>query len=222
MPRRKVRKPSEKQPQQARSRVTVEAILEATIRIFESEGPDAATTSRIAEVAGVSVGTLYQYFSNRDAIIDALQDREFERSTKLLGGLLGTRGNVADQDVARAVVEKLLESYRAAPALHRVLAVEGLRVTPTERVQAFDMRAIATIRAFLSLGGGAVRRRNVDAAAFVVYQAVRATMLAYLLEQPAGLDDQALVEELTDLVVRYLVGPRVLSLPRPERARTRA
>jgi AcrR family transcriptional regulator len=192
------------QPQQSRSRVTVDAILTATVRVLEQEGADAATTSRIAEVAGVSVGTLYQYFGNRDAILDALQDREFSRATELLSGLLGPRAGAASHDMARAVVQGLLESYRAAPALHRVLAVEGLRVTPKERVLAFDGRAIATIRAFLSLPGARIRRPNVDAAAFVVYQAVRATMLAYLLEEPAGLDDESLVDELTDLILRYL------------------
>jgi hypothetical protein len=51
-----------------------------------------------------------------------------------------------------------------------------------------------------------IRRQNHDVAAFVVYNSVRATMLARLLEAPAGLDDTALVEELTDLVVSYLIG----------------
>src|SRR5215472_7279584 len=69
-----------KQPQQARAQETVRAILEATVQILDREGLDAATTTRIAEVAGVSIGSLYQYFSHRDAILSALQDREFERA----------------------------------------------------------------------------------------------------------------------------------------------
>ena len=185
--------------------MTVDAILEATIRVLEREGADAATTSRVAEVAGVSVGTLYQYFANRDAILNALQDRELERASQLMSGLLGRSERASEQDIARAVVEALLKSYRAAPALHRVLAVEGLRVTPHDRVLAFDARVVGTIRAFLSLPGMRVRRTNLDAAAFVIYQAVRAAMLAYLLEEPAGLDDRSLVDELTDLILRYLV-----------------
>ncbi len=70
--------PPRKKPQQARAQQTVHAILEATVQVLEREGPEAATTTRIAEVAGVSVGTLYQYFSHRDAIFDALQDTEDE------------------------------------------------------------------------------------------------------------------------------------------------
>jgi len=193
-----------KGPKQQRSKVTVSAILEATVRVLEQEGTDAATTSRIAEVAGVSVGTLYQYFANRDAILDALQDREFDRASEMMSRILARGAYATDRAVARAVIEGLLELHSAAPALHRLLVVEGLRVTPTERVQAFDMRIIALIRSFLGLAGGRIRRRNVDAAAFVVYQAVRATMLACLLERPPGLDSKALVDEITDLVLRYL------------------
>ena len=193
-----------KGPKQQRSKVTVSAILDATVRVLEQEGSDAATTSRIAEVAGVSVGTLYQYFANRDAILDALQDREFDRASEMMSRILARGAYGTDREVARAVIEGLLDLHSAAPALHRLLVVEGLRVTPTERVQAFDMRIIAVIRSFLTLANVRIRRPNLDAAAFVVYQAVRASMLACLLERPPGLDAATLVDEITDLVLRYL------------------
>ena len=193
-----------KGPQQQRAKATVAAILEATIRILEQEGSDAVTTSRIAEVAGVSVGTLYQYFANREAILDALQDREFERATDMMNRVLARDACGNDREVARAVIMGLLELHSAAPALHRLLVVEGLSVTPAERVQAFDMRIIAVIRSFLSLASTRIRRTNLDAAAFVVFQAVRASMLACVVERPAGLDSETLVDEITDLVVRYL------------------
>lgn len=206
MSKRALAKISRKEPRQSRSRATVNAILDAMIRILDREGPEAASTSRVAEVAGVSVGTLYQYFGNRDAILDALQDRELERASEMVRRVLAAPGGVPSRDVARRVIEELLALYRAAPGLHRVLAVEGLRVTAPERVQAFDVRMVSMIRSFLALAGVGVRRKNLDAAAFVVYQSVRATMLAYLLERPPGLDDAALVDEATELVLAYLVG----------------
>ncbi len=193
-----------KGPKQQRGKATLEAILDGMIRVLEQEGSDAATTSRVAEVAGVSVGTLYQYFANRDAILDALQDREFERAQGMMGRVLTRGAYGSDREVARAVIEGLLELHSAAPALHRLLVVEGLRVTPTERVQAFDLRIIGAIRSFLGLANVRIRRKNLDAAAFVIYQAVRATMLACLLERPPGLDAATLVDEITDLVLRYL------------------
>lgn len=204
MTRRPALKSPRNQPQQPRSRATVSVILDAAIRILDREGLDAMTTSRVAEVAGVSVGTLYQYFAHREAIIEALQARELERADSMLEGLLKNPRPVSHRELARMVIEELLRLYRAAPALHRLLAVDGLRFAPPERVVAFDARSVALVRAFLTLAGPRIRAANLEAAAFVVYQSVRATMLSYLLESPAGVDDRVLVAELTDLVVRYL------------------
>ena len=186
-------------------------------RILDREGTEAATTTRIAQVAGISIGTLYQYFSHRDAILDALQDREFERATEFMQRVLAPSRLSSARDVARGVIEGLLELYTSAPGLHRVLVVEGLRVTPTDRVQAFDMRVIGVIRGFLAVAGLPLRRSNLDASSFVIYHAVRAAMLARLLESPPGVGDAALVEELTDLVVRYLVADAALPRPKPRR-----
>lgn len=65
-----------KQPLQSRSGETVNAIIEATARILESEGRDRLTTNHIAEKAGVSIGSLYQYFPNKEAILAELLRRE--------------------------------------------------------------------------------------------------------------------------------------------------
>ncbi len=195
-----------KQPRQARARATVNAILEATVQILEREGLDAATTTRIAEVAGVSIGTLYQYFSHRDAILNALQDREFERALSLMQELLA-EGNLAKtpRETVTAVVRGLTALYRTRPGLHRVLAIEGLRVARAERVHDFDLRVIGIIRHFLVATSAPIRRKNIDAAAFVAFQSVRAIMLASLLERPPALDEETTVGEVVDLLLRYLV-----------------
>jgi AcrR family transcriptional regulator len=203
------------QPQQARSRATVTAIMEAMTRILDQEGFDAATTTRVAEMAGTSVGTLYQYFSDRDAILDALQDREFDRALALIQKVLATGKRVSGRTVARNVIRGLLTQYSAAPGLHRVLAIEGLRVATTERVRAFDMRVVSIIRNFLSMSGLPIRRAKVDAAAFVIFQSVRASMLARMLEAPPGLDDETLTDELTDLIFRYVEEDQVSARQEP-------
>jgi AcrR family transcriptional regulator len=206
---------SRKQPRQARAQATVGAILEATVQVLEREGLEAATTTRVAEVAGVSIGTLYQYFSHRDAILDALQDREFERALSLMQRVLSD-GNLQKtaRETITAVVKGLAALYASSAGLHRVLAMEGLRVTKADRVHAFDGRVVAIIRHFLSATSAPIRRKNVEAAAFVAFQSVRATMLASLVEGPPGVDESALVDELVDLLLRYLVaegGPAAAS-----------
>ena len=219
MTKRSHTKAARKPPQQLRSKATVTAILDAMTRVLDLEGAHAATTTRIAEVAGISIGTLYQYFSHRDAILDALQDREFERAMELLQQLLLTAPHESPREVAHQVFDGLLGLYAAAPGLHRLLAVEGLRVTPTHRVLAFDMHVVSVIRGYLALVKLPLRRPNVDAAAFVVFQSVRAAMLARLLENPIGVDDATLIEELTDLVFRYLVDESEVVDEAPKRPR---
>lgn len=204
MTRRTALRSPRNQPRQPRSRVTVSAILDAAIRVLDRQGLGEMTTSRVAEVAGVSVGTLYQYFAHREAIIEALQDRELQRADSMLERLLKNPQPPSDRELSRAVVEELLRLYRAAPALHRVLAVEGLRVAPPERVLAFDARSVARVKAFLSVAGARIRPSNLEAAAFVIYQSVRATMLSYLLAAPASVDDDVIASELTELIVCYL------------------
>jgi AcrR family transcriptional regulator len=193
-------------PRQARAQATVDAILEATVLVLNREGLDAASTTRIAEVAGVSVGSLYQYFAHRDAILTALQEREFERAVGMMQELLA-EGNLArtPRETVTAVVRGLASLYASAPGLHRVLAIEGLRVAAADRVHAFDLRVIEIIRMFLMATQAPLRRTNLEAAAFVAFQSVRATMLATLLERPPGLSEEDLIDELVDLVLRYLV-----------------
>lgn len=77
-----------KQPRQARSVESMEAILEAAIQVLASQGAARFTTARVAERAGVSVGSLYQYFPNKASILFQLQRREWEQTIALLRGLL--------------------------------------------------------------------------------------------------------------------------------------
>src|SRR5262245_4505150 len=86
--RRKAQISSRKQPQQARSSELVAAILEAAVQVLAKEGAQRFTTARVAEKAGVSVGSLYQYFPNKAAILFRLQSDEWRQTTALLSGIL--------------------------------------------------------------------------------------------------------------------------------------
>ncbi len=75
---------SRRSPTQRRSQQTVKAMLEAVLRILKREGFDAVTTNRIAEVAGVSIGSVYQYFPNKRAIFIALHTRHVEQIDRVI------------------------------------------------------------------------------------------------------------------------------------------
>jgi AcrR family transcriptional regulator len=93
-----------KHPQQERSTRMVSDILEAAVRVLVREGARRFTASRVAEAAGVSVGSLYQYFPNKEAILFRLQTQEWAQTRALLDGIL--------KDTARSPVERLRLTVR--------------------------------------------------------------------------------------------------------------
>ena len=97
--RRSARISSRKQPKQARSTGLVAAILEAAVQVLAKEGAQRFTAARVAEKAGVSVGSLYQYFPNKAAILFRLQSDEWRQTAELLRGIL--------EDVRRPPPERL-------------------------------------------------------------------------------------------------------------------
>jgi AcrR family transcriptional regulator len=101
-----------KTPRQERSRRTVERILDAAARIFHEQGYAAATTNDIADEAGVSVGSLYQYFPNKDALLVALITRHIEDTAAGLADLLnGLDAEAGFDPILRAVIAFLVEQH---------------------------------------------------------------------------------------------------------------
>ena len=121
-----------KQPAQRRSANTVEAILEAAARILETEGLAACSTNAVAQRAGVSIGSLYQYFPNRDALTVALIERE---TTQLLGDLQLASQYDKGVDRIAALVKAAVAHQLRRPALARVIDFEERRLPLQERHQ---------------------------------------------------------------------------------------
>lgn len=105
-------------PQQARGQATVEAILEGAARIIRREGPEALTTNRIAEVAGVSIGTLYGYFPDKTAVLVGLARRLMAEDE---AAVLAALENTDEPDPVRALVRAILEIHRTDRAMRRAV-----------------------------------------------------------------------------------------------------
>lgn len=128
-----------KEPKQQRSLETRRRILDAAARVFAEHGYGAGTTNRIAAAAGLSIGSLYQYFPNKDAILLALVNEHVDRGIVALADRLGGAGaprlGVGADDVVAEPLDELLHQlvratidlHRDEPELHRVLFEEGLR-----------------------------------------------------------------------------------------------
>jgi AcrR family transcriptional regulator len=119
--RRNARISLRKQPQQARSADLVAAILEAAVQVLAKEGAQRFTTARVAEKAGVSVGSIYQYFPNKAAILFRLQSDEWRQTTDLLRTILEDRRSPPPERL-RTLVHAFLRSECEEAAMRMALA----------------------------------------------------------------------------------------------------
>ena len=115
--RRRAQISTRKQPQQARSTELVSAILEAAVRVLEKEGAQRFTTARVAEKAGVSVGSVYQYFPNKASILFRLQSDEWRQTTDMMRGILEDRAT-PPLDRLRRLVHAFVQSECRESFLH--------------------------------------------------------------------------------------------------------
>lgn len=139
-----------KQPRQQRSTQTRRDILEAAARVFSEHGYAAGTTNRIAAAADVSIGSLYQYFPNKDAILAALTDAHIEAGTALLVQRLRDGLPESLDATLRLFVRAAIDNHRDDPALHRVLFEEAPRSAALlARLRETEARGIAGVTELL-------------------------------------------------------------------------
>jgi AcrR family transcriptional regulator len=190
-------------PIQARARFTRDAILDATARILEQE-PTVPSTNRIAKLAGVSVGTLYQYFDSREAIVRDLCRRHSEEMTALVLAHGGPMLTAPPREAVPAFVEAITLAHAATPRLHLAL-VRELLADGGELLAEVQDPAHALVLAWLEHHRDAIRPRDLEAAAFILTNAVEAAVHAQLLDRPERLLDAGWRAELVDMLLRYLL-----------------
>ncbi len=194
-----------KAPRQDRARATVEAILAATARVLVKEGYDRASTNRIADAAGVSVGSLYQYFPSKEALVAALIEQHSASMLAFLERMAATASLDAPmRDLVREVVQAMVDAHKVDPRLHRVLMEQVPRVGALKRLGEIDDRALALIRNYLELRAAEIRPTNLRLAAFMLTSIVEAVTHGAVLLHPEYLAEGELVDETTDVIVRYL------------------
>lgn len=196
----KTRTTPRKLPRQDRSKVTVEAILTAAAHILTESGYDTASTNRITERAGVSIGSLYQYFPNKEAIMTALRERHVEEISAIVETALH---NFVDHplDVAlRELVKACVAAHAINPALHRVLNEQVPRLNQS----ASEAKIIRLLREFLQERGDQVHFHNLELTVFILERTIESLTEAAVVEHPEFLKDEQLETELTQLLLLYL------------------
>lgn len=202
-PRKRQQTAARKVPRQSRSRYMVDLILNTTTQILLQEGYDQVSTNRIAEVAGISIGSLYQYFPNKDAILSALAVQHSQKMSAILQERFATMGDAPIDRAAREIIGAEFSAHAVDARLHRTLlqrVPKPNRVTPEHDVH---LTAMELVRAFL---GERCRHPgpDLDLASFILVHTISALSEAALRLRPKLLSDETFQSECVALVTAYL------------------
>ncbi|GLQ95600.1 TetR/AcrR family transcriptional regulator [Dyella mobilis] len=209
MARKPLTKPR-KYATQERSRATVDALVAATARILVKEGYDKASTNRIAETAGVSIGSLYQYFPSKEALVAAVVERHNEDIMEVVHAVLQETASLPIGLAVRQLVTAAIEAHRVDPKLHRVLAEQIPRTGKLETIDTHGRQIHALFLAYLQAHKHELRVPDVSLAAFVCVTSIEALTHNAVLHHPEMLTDKAtktLIDEASRLVIGYLQAP---------------
>jgi AcrR family transcriptional regulator len=205
MPRKRSVNPR-KLPQQDRSRLTVEAILEATTHILTQEGYDKANTNRIAERAGISVGSLYQYFPNKESLMAALIEQHSDEIAQLMESKLKDLSDAPLEIAIPALIKAVIAAHAINPCLHQVLSEEIPRSERSQQVYKADERIGELLRAYLARWNSRIRPQNLEMTVFILKRTIESLCHSAVIEQPDFVNNHQFEQEVANLVLLYLIG----------------
>ena len=194
-----------RKPTQARARATMDMIFEATARIIERNGIAALNTNRIAERAGISIGSLYEYFPNKDAILIAMARQRLAEDERLVRQALA--GPDADQNVslARRAIHALVALHEDRPKVRRaIMAVHLAHGFGSEHARPVQEIAELIVQRNTRLLGDKTAAVLDHASLFVITRAVIGVIRAAFEERSLLPGTTSLEDELVRLVEAYL------------------
>lgn len=193
-----------KRPQQQRSRQMVDTLIEATARTIARHGLDATTTPLIAETAGVSVGSLYQYFDGKEALIAALLDKLARDVTQMLNQRVVLTDQVTLQDMVRTSIRLTLALMHNDEGLYLEIARNWHRL-PVHRVaDTLEQHVMEMGRIYFLKHLHDYPIPDLQVRLFVAYNSVLFTLVRFISQERALLTEDEVVEGLTAMVTGYL------------------
>ncbi|WP_305786967.1 TetR/AcrR family transcriptional regulator [Symbioplanes lichenis] len=193
-----------RKPSQVRAELTRERILTAAAHVFAEHGYAAGTTNRIAERARISIGSLYQYFPNKDAILAALLIQHIDRGAWAQADRLDLSPGSLKATV-RALVRDAIDHHRDDPRLLRIMIEEApLSQELLDTIDSHQKLRVAQVRDLLARHPD-VRVRDLDTAANLINFTVEINTHR-LMADPHAPAVETFESELIDMVTRYLAG----------------
>lgn len=184
-------------------------LVEATARILVKEGFDKASTNRIAEVAGVSIGSLYQYFPSKESLVAAVVERHQGKIMQMVRAEMAEVMNETVETAVRKFVAVAVAAHRLEPRLHQVLAEQIPRVGKLEKLETFSRENFSLFKQYLEGVRDELVVDDLEMASFVCVTSIEALTHNAVLHHSKLMTEermQALIDEGARLVTGYLKG----------------
>ncbi|HET8734452.1 MAG TPA: TetR/AcrR family transcriptional regulator [Anaeromyxobacteraceae bacterium] len=202
----RIRTAPRKAPTQQRSRATVDAIVDATARVLVRDGYDALSTNKVASEAGVSVGSLYQYFPGKEALVAAVMERHSSRMQENIAERMRNAPPAATpEEVATELIRAMLAALQAEPRLHRVLVEQVPRIGALRRLHELFGNYERLVEAWLEANADRNEIADAHIASFVLMAAVEGLVNRAALDRPDLVATGRLEEHILRLVLGYVV-----------------
>lgn len=193
-----------KKPQQARSRQMVDNLIEATARVVADRGLDGTTTPAIAEAAGISVGSLYQYFDGKDALITALLEKLVGDLARLLDRQADASASLPLRDMVRAAIQLTLAFMRSNEGLYLELARNWHRLPVDHVADTLQGHILERSRLYFLQNQLTYPIRDLPVRLFVAYNSTLFTLMRLMSEDSGKLDHDQVVDCLVDMLTAML------------------
>lgn len=193
-------------PRQLRSKQTVDAIFEAAMQVLDRTEKDPSVQT-IADRAGVSVGSLYQYFPTKESLVSSLIDLHLTQRVEDLARRLDAARGLPAEEAARVLVDGMVSMMKPRLGIERAMMRSFVRLGNLESFTARDGEMTALVEKFLRDLGEQIRPVDPALVAFLVFSSLRSALLLSVLQKPERLDDPAFADELCRLVVGFLQKP---------------
>ncbi|MGH7283880.1 MAG: TetR/AcrR family transcriptional regulator [Polyangiaceae bacterium] len=200
-----------KSPNQDRAKATVEAILTATAHVLVKEGYDRASTNRIAIEAGVSIGSLYQYFPSKEALVATLLERHMADMMQVFEDTVERLADAPLEVATRELVKAMIVAHAIDPKLHKIFAEQLPRTGRLQRIGEIERYVADRLRVKLELHREVLKPKNLDIAVYLLVQLVESAGHGTMHDPRMKFDTEALADEITDLTLSYLLAPRLVS-----------
>lgn len=192
-----------KTPKQKRSKVTVDSILEASKIVIKKSGLERFNTNYIAEVAGVSIGSLYQYFKNKESILEVLLHKELEKNREVLDKLIDPNDDMTIEYVVQKIVFYFVDNWEEKGILGKILFQFVPDIVDYSLFKSIDKQLIPLLKEKIEMSNQNINQENIDYALLLIIQNVRSTIyLTYTHYNE--LDKDIIKSELSKMISSYL------------------